>query len=331
MNAISWQNQDPGSRHREALERALDISGAGAVLLQTTISRVLQHATNRTLGAVSTLGRKSGSGDAWRSNYRTAANTGGEWVSDTDSGTQSEGGYTQQPFTYRTMIGRVKITRKLQATGRSWGDVVASELLGKLDDMMETLETTIFTGNTAANANQPNGLLTLIGNVSGQTVANTTANAGELIYLDRFDEAIQKVKGHAMKSSLRIYASQKGNRFLNAALRSKQQINDTVEVDAGFRVKSYDGIPIVQSTGLPDTLVWNGTAARVTAFTGGTSSALVIVNTEYVFMVELTPLTTMPLDRVSSQYNEVDIFTDLTIVLDNPKGGVVFGGLSGAA
>lgn len=330
MNVISWENQDPGARHRDALTRALDVSGAGTVLLQTTISKVLQHATNRTLGAVSTLPRKSGTGDAYRSNYRTAANTGGEWVSDTDSGTQSEGSYTQKSFTYRTMIGRVKITRKLVATGRSWGDVVANELVGKLDDMMETLEKTTFTGNTAANANQPNGLLTLIGAVSGQTVGNTTANVGDLIYLDSLDTAIQQVKGHAMKSSLRIYASQKGNRALNAVLRSKQSFSDKVTIDAGFRVQSYDGIPIVQSTGLPDTLVWNGTDSKVTAFTGGTSSALVIVNTEYVFYVELTPLTTMPLDRVSSQYQEIDIFTDLTLVLDNPLGGVVFGGIKGA-
>lgn len=314
---------------REAFKRSLTVGNAGTVLLQTTISRVVQMLTNRQHGIQSTLPRRSGSGDGFYSNRRTAANTGGAWVNDTSEPANSEGSYSQTKFGYKTLLGRIKVTRKLIAQGRSYGDVLATELVGKAEDLADDLEEASSIGDTNANANQIDGLLTLIGNVSGQTIANTTANGGDSLYLDKMDEAIQAVKGSGNKSMLRIYGSYKGHRLLNNALQAQQRfMTEDYEIEGGFVVMSYQGIPIIESTPIPDVMVFNASAPKITAFTGGGTTALIIVNTQYVFYSELTPMTVMPLAKKSSQYDEVDMFLDITLVLDNTKGAAILAGLA---
>lgn len=327
MNShVSWIGGVDADQ-RDAFKRSLTVSSAGSVLLQTTISKVVQLITNRQMGIQSTLPRKPGSGDGFYSQRRTAANTGAEWLADTTEPTESEGAYTQTKFSYKSLVGRVKVTRKLVAQGRSYGDVLATELIGKAEDFADTLESASVIGNSAANANQIDGLLTLIGNVSGQVIANTSASVGDALFLNKADEAIQAVKGSADKSAMRIYASYKGHRLLNNALQAQQRfLKEGYEIEGGFVVASYQGIPVIESTSIPDAILWDGT--NMLAFTGGSTTSLIFVNTRYVFYSELTPMTVQPLAKKSSQYDEIDMYLDITLVLDNTKGATVLAGLS---
>ena len=333
MNAhVDWLGGvDP--EQRAAFKRSLTVGHSGTVLLQTTISKVVQLLTNRQLGIQSTLPRRPGTGDGFYSNRRTAATTGGQWVNDTEDPDESEGAYTQKKFTYRTLLGRIKVTRKLIATGRSYGDVLAGELIGKTDDFVTQLESASAIGDNAADTKQIDGLLTLIGLVSGQTISNTTAAGGDSLYLDKADEAIQVVKGSGNKAAMRIYGSRKGQRLLNNALQAQQRfMKDGFEIEGGFVVESYQGIAVIVSTGIPDTLTFLDApvagVTKFTDFTAGATSALIFVNTQYVFYSELTPMTVMPLAKTSSQFDLVDMFMDITLVLDNTKGGSILAGLS---
>ena len=328
MSNVQW-GSGSGREEREAFQRSLTVANSGTVLLQTSISRVVQMLTNRQLGIQSTLPRRAGSGDGFYSQRRTAATTGGEWINDTTEPTESEGAYTQVKFGFKTLLGRVKITRSLVARGRSYGDVAAIELVGKSEDFAEQLESASVIGNTAANSLSIDGLLTLIGAVSGQTIANTTSNSGDALYLTKADAAIQAVKGSTDKSAMRIYGSYKGHRLLNNALQAQQRfLSDSWEIEGGFVVSSYQGIPVIESTGIPDVLVYVAAAPLITVFTGGGTTALIFVNTRYVFYVELTPLTVQPLSKKSSQYDEVDMYLDITLALDNTKGAAILAGLA---
>ncbi len=328
MNAhLDWLGGfDP--ERREAFQRSLTVGTAGTVLLQTTISRVVQLVTLRSLGVQSTLPRKPGSGDGWYSQRRSAATTGAEWVDDTTEPTESEGSYTQVKFGFKTLLGRVKITRKLVAQGRSYGDVMAIELTGKAEDFAEQLEATSLTGDTAADANQIDGLLTLISETSGQTIANTNSATGDALFLDKLDNAIQITKGSANKAALRIYGSFKGQRLVNNALQAQQRFMDVMDIEAGFVVASYSGIAVIETTSMPDIMTYNPATPRLLAFTGGVTTALVIVNTVFTFYVELTPMTVLPLAKKSSQFDEVDMFLDIVLVIDNPKGATILAGLA---
>lgn len=331
-HAAEWLGKfDP--ERRAYLERALNVSNVGSVLLQTNIRRVVEMLTLRELGAQATLPRKQGSGDKEYINRRTAGTTGAEWVDDTDSSTEETGTYAQTSFQFRTLLTKIKVTRKATAQGRSYGDVLGGELIGKSEDFAQALEEAIFIGDNAANSKRISGLLTLVGGVSGQTVANTTAAAGDDLVLAKLDEAIDLVKGSAARSDLRIYGTFLGLRKLNSALQAQQRFVDKTTVGAGFRVATYDDIPMICTTGMGNDMSWNGTDARVTVLSGASSNkttALVVVNTRYVYLSELTPLTVMPLARASSQYEEVEMFWDGVLALANTKGAAILGGLSGS-
>ena len=319
-----WASLDP--KRRAALQRTLNSASQGSILLQPNVNKIVQQLSLRMLGVQSTLDRKPGSGTAALINQRTPGTTGGAWVADTDSGTEETGAYAQKTFTYRTLLTKGTVTRKLQATGRTYGDVLAGEMVQKSEDFANLLEDAMITGNSAANANQINGLLTLINAISGQVVANSTLAAGSALVLSKLDEAIDKVRGAGNKADLRIYGSQAGLRKLNAALQAQQQFINMTEIAGGFRVKTYDGIPLVTSTSMPDTLTWDGTNVQV--FSGSATTALVVVNTRYCWIEELTPMSVLPLAKTTSQNDAFEIFEDLALCLANSKGASILGGIA---
>jgi len=329
MTTTAWAGLDPARRER--FERAINVSGAGSVLVQNFTNRIIQQLTIREQGAGATLPRKPGSGSQAVINRRsgssmTASNV---WVADTDSVTESTGSVAQATFSYATLATRGKVTRKMRAIGRSYVDILAEEMLAKADDWNESLESALFIGDSAAITNQIDGLLTLINAVSGQVVAQTSAAGGDDLSLAKLDETIDSVKGAGNRADLVIYASFLGARKLNAALDSRQRFNDMIEISAGFRVRQYDGIPVVVSTGLGDDLSWSGSA--VTGLSGESTNpttALVVVNKRHVWIEELTPMTMMPLARDDSQYEQFDIFGDMALVQANTMGGALLGGIS---
>lgn len=316
-------------RRKEAFERAVNVSTAGSQLVQNYVNKIIQQLTIREFGALGTLDRKPGSGSQSIQNRRTGASMANTWVADTASLTESTGSYTQATFTYRTLATRGKVTRKMRAIGRSYVDVLADEMTYKLDDFNNQLETALFIGDSGASSQQIDGMLTQINAVSGQVVAQTSAVAGDSLTLAKLDEAIDAVKGSAGRSDLVIYGSYKGIRKLNAALQSQQRFMNETEISAGFRVRTYDGIPMVVSTGMGDDLGWNGEEViKLSSESTNPTTALVVVNKRYLWLEELTPTTMMPLARDTSQYEQFDIFWDGALVLANTKGGAILGGIS---
>ena len=322
-------------------ERAtLDVSGAGGVLLQTYINRVVQQLTVRELGALAVLPRKQGQGDKEYINVRTALDfdastpesSGGQWVSDGESITVSTGTYTQKSFEFKTLATRGKVTRFLQARGRNYGDLLAESLRSKSEDFANSLEFGLINGDSATGS-QPNGFMTLLNNGGGSAglgvnrfynmLSGGSATAvPQPLTLAKLDEGIDAVKGAASKSRMVILCSKSGHRQLNALLQSDQQFNDVVEIDAGFRVRTYDGIPIIQCTNVLDTYQID-TADVLTSYTAGTSTAFIIMNLDYCYVSELSPTTLMPLAKDSSQYDSYDIFWDGAPVVSNVYGAAV--------
>jgi hypothetical protein len=317
---------EPG--RRQAFERALNVAGAGNVLMQTMISKVVQQIHLRELGALTTLPRKPGSGNAAYENRRTPPGSGAEWVIDTDAGTEVTGTVVQKDFPYKTLLTRGKVTRFLQAAGRSYGDILSGEITGKSGDHANELEKGLIVGNIAANAKQFDGLITLTQATSSQIVLQTTAGAGDDLTLDKLDETIDKVKGSSQRSDCLIFASFKGRRMLNAALQAQQQFNDLTEIRGGFRVRTYDGIPIVTTTAMPDICTFNG--SKITVFSGAATTAVLVVNTSLCWIEELTPVTIMPLAKSDSQFDQFDIFWDGSLNLTNPLGAAILVGLNAA-
>jgi hypothetical protein len=325
MNEAVWAQLD--HQRREALQRSMSVSSAGSILLQTNINKIVQQLTLREFGLQAVLDRRPGSGNAAYINRRTAGSSGGVWVADTDAATEETGSYAQTSFAYKTLLTRGRVTRKVQATARSYGDALATELMGKSEDFANAMEDGCVNGD-ARFANQFSGALTLINAVSSQVVANSTLTAGGSLSLSKLDEAIDRVRGAGNRSDLVIVGSFNGLRKLNAALQAQQQFTNMTEIAAGFRVRTYDSIPLVVSTGLGNALDWSG--STINAFTGGSTTALLVLNRRYMWLEELTPTTVMPLAKTTSQYDEFDMFADAAFVYANTLGGAILGGISGS-
>lgn len=336
MSNANWIGGDHSTKQR--FERALNVSNSGTSLLQTFINRTVQMLTLREFGLQAVLARRAGQGDAEYINRRTSA-TGGDWLADTGTVNDQTGTYAQVSFPYKSLVTRGKITRKLQATGRTYADILALEMGAKAEDFANSLEAGFLLGDTAgavdgsgANANICNGFLTLIQGVNGFDASQIVNNAGattanSALSLSKLDEAIDKVKGSSQRSDLAIVGSFAGIRQVNSALQAQQRFNDVTEIAGGFRVRTYDGIPLIVSTAMLNNFEFSNDG--IITGNGGDATSLLIVNTRYSYISELTPTTVMPLAKTDSQFDEFDMFWDGAPVLSNTFGASMLTNLLG--
>lgn len=332
-----WFGSDDSTRQRFQRASELTVADAGSDLLQTFVNRTVQQLTLREFGLQAVIPRKPGVGLSEIINQRTAGTTGGEWVSDAGVTATSEvGSYDRATFEFKTLLTQGQVTRKLQATGRSYADILALEMSAKAEDFANALEDGILNGNLkTAQTTVCNGFLTLISANASQVVNNTAGSTtfGAALSLQKLDEAIDKVKGSAQRSDLVIVGSFAGIRQLNAALQVDQQFNNVTEIAAGFRVRTYDGIPIIVSTAMKNTLLIasaTGAIENDNATGDEATTALLILNTRYCYLAELTPVTVMPLAKSSSQFDEFDMYWDGAPVLANTLGGAILTGIQSA-
>lgn len=281
------------------LKKALDMAG-GAALQQPLVDRVLQELIEVNNPLRVNLPRKPGSGSAWVLNQRTSRGAGAGFVNDTEEPAENQGVYGQKSFPYQTILDRRKVTRKLQAVGKTLLDIEAEEVENGLQNVRDAEENALINGDSAVNPKQFNGLRKLI---PGSQVVVAGANGAPLT-LDLLDQAIDLNRGNPSM----LIMSKKANRKLNSLLQAQQRFVDTMEVKGGFRVQVYNGIPIFRSIWVSDTQ------------TQGTSNAATdihILDTSAVWIGELTPLRMLRLAQKSSQGGEFDIYEDLALVLAN--------------
>lgn len=130
----------------------------------------------------------------------------------------------------------------------------------------------------------------------------------------KLDEVIDKVTAGEPDM---IICSRRTRRQLVAALQASQRFVNTVEVKGGFKLLSYNGIPIYVSTNIPDTGTFDG--SDITWDGNGDCSALYVVSTDHVWVGVLTDVTVQPLAKTTTQYDEFEIIEDFTLVVRHPQ------------
>jgi len=189
------------------LKKALDMASGGA-LQQPLVDRVLQELIEVNNPLRVNLPRKPGSGSAWVLNQRTSRGAGAGFVNDTEEPTETQGSVAQKSFPYQTILDRRKVTRKLQAVGKSLLDVEAEEVENGLQNVRDSEENALVNGDAAVNPKQFNGLRKII---PGGQVVVAGAN-GAPLSLDLMDQAIDLNRGNPTM----LIMSKKANRKLNA-------------------------------------------------------------------------------------------------------------------
>ncbi|MFN3652624.1 MAG: hypothetical protein ACK47B_23855 [Armatimonadota bacterium] len=291
-----------GTRSGVPIRRALSQTDVEDKIVLDVLDRMLEDLIRVHNPLWALLPRRPGSGPAANIKQRTARGAAG-FVSDTEDPATVESSFgVPKNFPYKTILYPGKVTRRASAITRDQVDLVADEIESGVQDVRDVWENCVINGAVADDADSFDGLKTLT--PAGQKVA-MGANGAPLT-LNKIDEAIDLCFGKPTFITL----AQRVHRELNALLQAQQRWNDKVEVDGGFRLASYDGIPLVWTQ-------WQSiTEAKGTA---NNASTMRFVNVGKCYAEDLTPLTRMVLARTSSQFERFDIFLDTTLVLRNEK------------
>ena len=234
------------------------------------------------------------------------------FVADTDTIDESTSAYTQTSFAFKTLGAKGKITRKAQAIGRTYAQILADEIEAKAMDYRDYEDWAIAWGDATTPA-QFSGLNKLCD--SGQRLATTTSAVGDALTLADLDAGIDLITSSPPDMMI---CSRRTRRKINSLLQAQQRFVDSIEVKGGFKIMSYNEIPIYVSTNITDTCTFSGSA--ITSSTGASTSVIFILSTQDVFMGVLTEVTVQPLAKSSSQFDEFDIYADEALVVKNYKG-----------
>lgn len=298
------------------LKKSLGESDISSLYQSREIDEVLVKLVDYLNPLRQNIDRKSGSGTGYQVYKRAPGLTPTSFADDidvieTDSVQEKAGHYTELYLAYKTIASRGRVYRRVQKTGAQVADLMREEIEGKAIELKDAEEWRTFWGTSpTANSKQFPGLNSYMVANTGQVVALTNTGVGVTLTLEAMDRAIDLNLGNPGL----ILTSRAGRRKLNALLQAQQRFVDSIEIRGGFKVMSYNGIPVLPCTNIPDTLnITSG--GTVSALTGGTTTAFFFVDLQEVFFSVLTEPTFMPLARSTSQYEEFDMFMDETLVV----------------
>jgi len=295
---------------KRELVRSLTESDISAIIPKE-VDKIIESMVEHKNPLRQNLPRKPGSGAGVPINQRTGSSTEPKFYGDTDSFDESTGSYSQVVFTYKTIGCQGKVTRKARAIGANYVDLLANEMEEKAQEFRDKEEWGYFWGDATTYPKQFDGLDKLTHSDNRFAVGGS---GGGNLTLELMDQAIDAVRG----TPDMIVCSKRTRRRLRALLQTQQRFVNTVKVKGGFELMSYNDIPIYISNQIPDTLKVDTDGKTVTSLTAGTLSALFILDTEKVYVSELTPLTIKPLAKTSSQFDRFDIYADEVLVVRNP-------------
>ena len=265
-----------------ALQKALSYGDQGAALLDTivepTVSRLMdfQNPLRQNLMRERQVG-----GDAKRLLRRQNAPTAAEFVAETGSFTAYGGTYDQMVFPFKILGTKVTIYDFLKDTSANILDIVLEETGARMEELRDFEDYYFVRG--VCSATQFEGLSTLI--TDNQAVATTTASGGDALTLSELDEAIDTCLENP--ANMMMIMARRTRRALNGLLQPYQQFVNIspMEVEGGFRVPIYQGIPIFTSTNMSITQTFNGSTN--TAETGSVCSSIFIIGRHDVKVCEL--------------------------------------------
>ena len=296
-----WQNE---------IKRSLDYAGTSGVLIQPEVDKIVTEIIEYKNPLRQNIPRKQRDSDSWLLNRRSAAaaNTVAQWVNDLSEPDIDRTEQARITFQFRTLLARGKVTRFAQDAGRSYIDVLSEEIEARARAFKNLEENAMLYGNNSVTTTQPDGLTTLI--TGSQIIEQTSTAGGAALTLTKIDETVDQCAG----APDIMIASKQTRRKLNALLQGDQRFVNTTEVAGGFRVLSYDDIPVFASTNVTNDFWFDGT--QVVGTTGDTSHLFVLDTSEF-WVGFMNDVTVSPLSKTSSQFDQFDIYEDIAFVMRN--------------
>lgn len=248
---LDFLKQRAGS---EEIEKALTTATGSGALFDDVRDRVIAEELDKRHVFWANIRKQPGKGNNFLFSRKTDRPTA-EMVSETGQATASDASYASASFEYKITSALGGVSRKAQLAGADFIDLLQQAMRDEMDAWVDLAETQTVTGDgTGDNVSGINTQTT-----AGQTIE--VATNGGPVTLDLLDRSIDlaKTKNARLKWGL---TSDRVRREINALLQAQQRFVDKIKVNGGFRVLSYDDLPLLDSKAVVDENQGTGTKSH---------------------------------------------------------------------
>ena len=225
------------------IRKALDLASTGAYLIPEVVDNAIRDYATKEPVLANVVNRIPWATNTYFIRRRDALPTAA-WSTDGGSiPAASQSTYAKVSKSVAYLYTRGEVTGPMQKAAGSLYNALSMEVEAHSRALVEQLSTDIATAT--GGSNDITGMLYQIDTNDatnwGATGSGYVDGAGAYLSLDMLDSAIDTARGEVDL----IVTSRRIRRKINALLQATQRFNDTTEVAAGFRVSTYDGLPIV--------------------------------------------------------------------------------------
>ena len=229
------------------IKKALDTT-SGAALIPEKLDPILVELADKATPIRKLLRRIPWSTAVYNYNRRTS-HVSAEAYSEADAFSASNATYERATASIKLLRAEGAVSKFLQAVSSDILNAKQAEIESATRSLAQKEEELLITGDSSADAKQPDGL-----NVQ---ITTTTVDAeAKVASLDTIDDALKAVQEKNGKPNL-IILSTRDWWNLNKALRAKYNYvieSPMIEAAPGVKLQSYLGIPVLPSAFIPTNL-----------------------------------------------------------------------------
>lgn len=226
-----------------SIRKALDLASSGQYLIPEVVDNAIRDYATMEPVLANVVNRVPWATNTYFIRRRDALPTS-SWSTDGGSlPAASQSTYKKVSQSVKYLYTRGEVTGPMQSAAGSLYNALALEVEAHSRSLVEQLSTDIATAT--GGSNDITGILYQIDTNDamnwGSTGTGVVDGATAALSLNLIDQAIDTSRGQVDL----IVTSRRVRRKINALLQATQQFVDKTEIQAGFRVLTYDGIPIV--------------------------------------------------------------------------------------
>jgi len=225
------------------IRKALDLASSGSYLIPEIVDNAIRDYATKEAVLANVVNRVPWATNTYFIRRRDALPTASWSVDGGALPAASQSTYKKVSKTIAYLYTRGEVTGPMQRAAGSLYNALSLEVEAHSRALIEQLSTDIATAT--GGSDDITGMLYQIDTDDstnwGATGSGVVDGAGAYLSLDLIDSAIDTARGEVDL----IVTSRRVRRAINGMLQAQQAFNDRTEVAAGFRVLTYDGLPIV--------------------------------------------------------------------------------------
>jgi HK97 family phage major capsid protein len=226
---------------RKALATHATGQTSGAALIPEVVSEGLRRFVELRSPLYAITPKRDWPTNAYIFRQQTALPAAGFLADGAALGSADASTYSKDTTTMKYIYSRGEVTGPMQKAAGSLFDAMQLEIEAHADAVVREIELNIISGDSGADADEFDGLLTQI-----SLEHDAVSTALSLSHMDTALDTPAEYPSHAIMSRAM-------GRKLWSLLQAQQRFIDRVDIEGGFRVPSYNDVPVIRVDNDADT------------------------------------------------------------------------------